>query len=183
MGARPLSPAPVLACKQRFIAFRAHIDLNLKSRCVRTHGEEGVYLKFSGRTVTTIIEFPDGKILLVKRGTAVFKGYWALPGGRVDPGETVEQTVVREIKEETGLDVEIVGKIGEYHECGVQGGIEYDYYPACFLVEPVGGKIKRQEDEIEQIRLFDVKEIPRKLAFAHSDMIRDYLRKKSKTRL
>ncbi|MDX1813333.1 MAG: NUDIX domain-containing protein [Candidatus Bathyarchaeia archaeon] len=39
-----------------------------------------------------------------------------MPGRRVDPGETVEQTVVREIKEETGLDVAITSKIGEYHE-------------------------------------------------------------------
>ncbi len=43
----------------------------------------------------------------------VFKGYWALPGGRVDPGETVEQAVLREIKEETGLEVKIMKKIGE----------------------------------------------------------------------
>lgn len=65
-------------------------------------------MKFSGRTVTAIIEFQNNKILLVKRGTVVFKGYWALPGGRVDSGETIEQAVVREVKEETGLDVKIV---------------------------------------------------------------------------
>lgn len=138
--------------------------------------KEGKYVKFGGRTVAAIIEFPDNRILLVKRGTVVFKGYWALPGGRVDPGETVEQTVVREIKEETGLEVEIAMKIGEYHESGVQNGIEYDYHPACFLVKPIGGKLKRDEEEIEQIKLFDLHEIPKRLAFAHSDMIKDYLR-------
>jgi 8-oxo-dGTP diphosphatase len=57
-------------------------------------------MKFGGRTVAVIIEFPNNKILLVKRGTVVFKGYWALPGGRVDAGETAEETVVREVKEE-----------------------------------------------------------------------------------
>jgi 8-oxo-dGTP diphosphatase len=143
--------------------------------------KEGKHVKFGGRTVAAIIEFPDNRILLVKRGTVVFKGYWALPGGRVDPGETVEQTVVREIKEETGLEVEIAMKIGEYHERGVQDGIEYDYYPACFLVKPIGGKLKRDEEEIEQIELFDFHEIPERLAFAHSDMIKDYLRARSNT--
>jgi mutator protein MutT len=89
---------------------------------------------FSGRTATAIIRFPHDRILLIKRATVPFKGFWALPGGRVDPGETVEQTVVREVKEETGLTVEIVSKVGDYHEQGVQGGVEYDYYPACFVV-------------------------------------------------
>ncbi|MCK4222939.1 NUDIX hydrolase, partial [Candidatus Bathyarchaeota archaeon] len=47
-------------------------------------------MKFGGRTVTALIEFPDEAILLIKRRTVVFKGYWALPGGRVDPGESEE---------------------------------------------------------------------------------------------
>jgi len=137
-------------------------------------------MKFGGRTVAVIIEFPDNKILLVKRATVVFKGYWALPGGRVDAGETVEQAVVREVKEETGLHVKTVRKIGEYHESGVQDGIEYDYYPACFLVKPVGGNIKRQKTEIAEIKLVKLKEIPEKLAFEHSTMISDYMRGRRK---
>ena len=95
-------------------------------------------MKFSGRTAAAIVEFPNNRILLIKRATVPFRGYWALPGGKVDAGETVEETVVREVKEETGIEVEIVEKIGEYHENGVQDGVGYDYYPACFLVKPVG---------------------------------------------
>jgi len=132
-------------------------------------------MKFSGRTTAAIVEFPDKRIVLVKRRTIPFKGYWALPGGRVEPGESVEQTVVREVKEETGLDVEIVEKIGEYREKGLQDGVEYDYSPACFLTKPVGGDIRRQESEIEEIRLLSVERIPGKLAFEHSRMIRDYV--------
>ena len=45
------------------------------------------------------MEFPDRRILSVKRRTVPFKGYWALPGDRVEAGETVEQTDVREVKE------------------------------------------------------------------------------------
>ncbi|MEM2081435.1 MAG: NUDIX hydrolase [Candidatus Bathyarchaeia archaeon] len=132
-------------------------------------------MKFAGRTTTAIIPFPPNKILLIKRRTIPFRGFWALPGGRVDPGETVEQTIVREVKEETGLDVEIAGKIGEYHEQGVQDGVEYDYHPTCFLVKVVGGEIKRQESEIEEIKLFSLNEVPETLAFEHAQMIKDYL--------
>lgn len=131
-------------------------------------------MKFSGKTVTAIVEFPANRILLIKRGTAVFKGYWALPGGRVNAGETARQAIIREVEEETGLRVEILRKIGEYHESGVQGGIEYDYYPTCFLVKPIGGEIRKQEKEIEEVKVIDLEEIPEKLAFEHSSMIKDY---------
>jgi len=132
-------------------------------------------MKYAGRTATAIIPFPPDKILLIKRRTVPFKGYWALPGGRVDPGETVEQTIVREVKEETGLDVAIVSKVGDYHEQGVQNGVVYDYYPACFLVKVVGGEIKKQESEIEEIKPFSLKGTPATLAFEHAQMIKDYI--------
>ena len=132
-------------------------------------------MKFEGRTATAIITFPQDKILLIKRRTLPFTGYWALPGGRVDPGETVEQTIAREVKEETGLDVEVVRKMGEYHEQGVQDGVEYDYYPACFLVKMLSGEIKKQESEIEEIKLFSLDAVPVVLAFEHTKMIKDFI--------
>ena len=135
-------------------------------------------VKYSGRTATAIIEFPQDTILLIKRDTVPFKGYWALPGGRAEPGETVEQTIIREVKEETGLDVAVVRKIGEYHEQGIQGGVEYDYYPACFLVKVVGGEMKRQQGEIQEIQLFSLDDVPEPLAFVHSSMVQDYIAQK-----
>jgi 8-oxo-dGTP diphosphatase len=132
-------------------------------------------MKYAGRTATAIIPYPHDKILLVKRRTVPFRGYWALPGGRVDPKETVEQTIVREVKEETGLDIAVVSKIGEYHEQGVLDGAEYDYYPACFLVKVVGGEIKKQESEIEEVKLFSLNDVPATLAFEHAQMIKDYV--------
>jgi ADP-ribose pyrophosphatase YjhB (NUDIX family) len=132
-------------------------------------------MKYSGRTATAIIEFPQKMILLIKRSTPPFVGYWALPGGRAERGEMVEQTIVREVKEETGLVVEVARKIGEYHEEGVQGGYEYDYYPACFLVKVVGGELKRQESEIGEIQLFSLDEVPEALAFEHNQMVKDYV--------
>ena len=136
-------------------------------------------MKFSGRTATAIVTFPHNQILLIKRATVPFKGFWALPGGRVDGGEIVEQTVVREVKEETGLDVKVIRKIGEYHEQGFQDGVEYDYYPACFLVNNFKGKLEKQKAEIEEIRLFNLNELPEILAFEHAQMIEDYISKKN----
>jgi ADP-ribose pyrophosphatase YjhB (NUDIX family) len=51
-------------------------------------------MKFAGRTATAVITFPPNRILLIKRLAVPFNGYWALPGRRVDRGETVEQTIV-----------------------------------------------------------------------------------------
>ena len=84
-----------------------------------------MHTKFSGKTATDIIILPPNKILLIKRGTKVFHGYWALPGGKVKPGEKVEKAIIREVKEETGLEVKIIEKIGEYHEMGINNNIEY----------------------------------------------------------
>jgi 8-oxo-dGTP diphosphatase len=130
--------------------------------------------KYRGKTSTAIIPFSDNKILLIKRNTIPFKGYWALPGGRMDPGENIAQTIVREVKEETGLNVTIEDKIGEYVEKGIKDGVEYEYYPTCFLVKPIGGKIKKQDSEIQQIKLYSLEALPKPLAFEHNQMIEDY---------
>jgi 8-oxo-dGTP diphosphatase len=132
-------------------------------------------MRYSGKTATAIIAYPENRILLIKRSTAPFVGYWALPGGRSEPKETAEQTIVREVKEETGLDIAVISKIGEYHEQGVQAGLEYDYYATCFLTKRVGGEIKGQESEISDIQLFSLDSLPKALAFEHTQMIKDYV--------
>jgi ADP-ribose pyrophosphatase YjhB (NUDIX family) len=132
-------------------------------------------MRFSGRTATAIIPFPENQILLIKRSTPPFIGYWALPDGRSEPGEAVEQTVVREVKEETGLSVEVFCKVGEYHEQGTQAGYEYDYYPACFLVKVFGGELRKQDSEIAEMKLFKLSALPEVLAFEHMQMVKDYV--------
>ena len=140
-------------------------------------------MKFQGRTATAIVPNQESKILLIKRTTPPFVSYCALPGGRREAGENVEETVVREVKEETGLDVTIMRKVGEYHERGIiQGGQEYDYYPACFLVKRVGGEIKKQESEISEIKFFSLDALPEVLAFEHMEMVKDYVASEGKKR-
>lgn len=138
--------------------------------------------RYTGKTATAIIPFPNDVILLVKRNTRPFVGYWALPGGRMDLGETVEETIVREVKEETGLDVAIICKIGEYVEKGFKDEVDYEYYPTCFVVEPVGGELKKQDSEIQKIELFSLDALPTPLAFEHDQMIKDYIKIKENKR-
>lgn len=134
--------------------------------------------KYTGKTSTAIIPYPDNKILLIKRNTRPFVGFWALPGGRMDPGESIDQTVIREVKEETGLDVKILEVIGEYVEKGAREDIEYEYYPTCFVVEPVGGELKKQDSEIQEMKLFSLDALPKPLAFEHEKMLEDYVQAK-----
>jgi 8-oxo-dGTP pyrophosphatase MutT (NUDIX family) len=96
----------------------------------------------------------------------------------MDPGEKIEQTVMREVKEETGLDVSIVSVVGDYVEKGVKDGIEYEYYPTCFEVKPIGGELKKQDSEIQEIKTFGLGALPKPLAFEHQKMIEDWVRTK-----
>jgi 8-oxo-dGTP diphosphatase len=73
--------------------------------------------------------FNRDKILLVERGKEPLKGYWSLPGGVLETGETLEQGVVREVREETGLEVKPV-KVLEIFERIIRdasGAAEYHY--------------------------------------------------------
>lgn len=64
----------------------------------------------------------DGRILLVRRGFAPEKGKWSLPAGYLDYGDHPEQQAVIEVREETGLEVEITGLAGVFHNPPEQGG-------------------------------------------------------------
>lgn len=57
------------------------------------------------RCVGGITHDPAGRLVLIRRGNAPGRGLWTIPGGRVEPGETDKQAIIREMLEETGLDV------------------------------------------------------------------------------
>ena len=153
----------------------------IRSPCTSPECVHLLPARSSGRTVAAIVELPGEKVLLTMRAGVPFKGYWCLPGGKVGSKETIQKAVLREVKEETGLDTEIVGRIGEYHEKGFQDGIKYDFHPTCFILKPVGGLIKPEKSEVKRIVIIDISDIPSRLAFDHRRMIEDYIQKTGRT--
>lgn len=93
----------------------------------------------------------SGKILLEKRKNEPGKGKWSIPGGLVELGENAEQTVIREVKEETGLDVgkpeqiDVVDSITEDEN----GRIEYHFVIIDYFVKLAGGRLKASSDAEE----------------------------------
>jgi 8-oxo-dGTP diphosphatase len=80
-------------------------------------GREGVTPRYPGPSLAVdAVWVRRGKVLLVRRGRPPFKGAWALPGGFVEIGETVETAVLRELREETGLVGSLVPLLGVYSD-------------------------------------------------------------------
>lgn len=82
-----------------------------------------------------------GRLLLVRRAKGPSQGLLALPGGFVDPGETAEEALRREVREEVGLSVEIAAAIGSHQNAYSYKGITYpvlDFFYVCRTAGPVG---------------------------------------------
>jgi 8-oxo-dGTP diphosphatase len=73
--------------------------------------------------VGAIIKDGDGRLLLIKRGHEPGAGLWSLPGGRIEAGETDEEAVIREIREETGLIVVPGRLVGSVQRSGADGSV------------------------------------------------------------
>jgi 8-oxo-dGTP diphosphatase len=92
--------------------------------------------------------FQDRSILLVERGTEPLKGYWSLPGGIVEAGENLSDSIRREVLEETGLEVDplSVFEIFERIIPDAEGRTEYHYVLIDYLCRPAGGKLEAATD-------------------------------------
>jgi 8-oxo-dGTP diphosphatase len=92
--------------------------------------------------------FDRDRILLVERGKEPLKGYWSLPGGVLEAGETLEQGVVREVREETGLEVQPLGVL-EIFERIIRdslGAPEYHYVLIDYICRVTGGSLAAADD-------------------------------------
>ena len=89
-----------------------------------------------------------GPILIVERGREPLKGYWSLPGGLVETGETLEQALKREILEETGLEVKLVHMFEVFERImrDPQGQAEYHYVLMDYVCKVVGGDLRAGDD-------------------------------------
>jgi 8-oxo-dGTP pyrophosphatase MutT (NUDIX family) len=77
---------------------------------------------------------------------------WTLPKGTPSPGETTEETALREVAEETGLEVRIVAPLPSIEYAFVQGGARIRKTVHYFLMEPTGGDLSRHDHEFEAVR-------------------------------
>jgi len=111
----------------------------------------------------------DGKVLLVKRGREPFRGCHALPGGFVEYGESTEDCVVREIREETGLDTEVLRLVGAYSEMGRDP--RGHFVTLLYLLREKGGSLEAGDDA-DSAGFFALSDLP-DLAFDHGKMIAD----------
>lgn len=90
---------------------------------------------------------------------------WTLPKGTPLRNETTEETAVREVAEETGLEVRITGPLSHIEYSFVQSGTRIHKTVHYFLMEPIGGDLERHDHEFDQVRWIDFADAPTVLTF------------------
>jgi mutator protein MutT len=127
-------------------------------------------------TVDVIIEV-EGKLLVIRRNSDTFNGYLAFPGGYVDYGETVENAVIREAKEELHIDVKPMEILGVYSDPDrdPRGHVVSIVFVCEYKGEPKAGD---DASSYEWIPLDTINQ--EKLAFDHGKIIEDYKQWKTK---
>lgn len=122
-------------------------------------------------TVDAIIETCDG-IVLIKRKNPPYG--WAIPGGFVDYGETIEDAVCREMKEETGLDINLVR---QFHTYSDPNRDPRHHTVTIVFIATASGKPVAGDDAAEA-DIFTRDNLPKDIAFDHRDVLEDYFNKK-----
>ncbi|MFJ6798864.1 NUDIX hydrolase [Streptomyces sp. NPDC091268] len=106
-------------------------------------------------SVTAVVRDDAGRLLIIHKTD---NDLWALPGGGHDIGESIGDTVVREVKEETGITVEIDGISGLYtdpqHVLAYDDGEVRQQFSICFRAHPTGGSL-RTSSESKEVRWMD----------------------------
>jgi 8-oxo-dGTP diphosphatase len=122
-------------------------------------------------TVDALIHVPERGIVLVRRKNAPLG--WALPGGFVDYGETVENAAVREAKEETNLDVRIQYLLGVYSDPARDKRMHT--ISTVFVATALNGQEIMGGDDASAAVFFHLDELPQDIAFDHRKIIDDFL--------
>lgn len=110
--------------------------------------------------VSAIVPDDDGRILLIRRTD---NNYWSIPGGGLEPGESVSQAVAREVMEETGIACEVTGLIGIYsdpnHVAAYDDGEVRQEFSICFTARMLGG-VTTTSSESSEVRFVSPSDLP-----------------------
>ncbi len=118
-------------------------------------------------TVDIIIEI-DGGVVLVKRKNPPYG--WALPGGFVDYGESLEDAAIREAREETGLEIELIRQFHTYSAPGRDP--RFHTITTVYIARAEG--TPRAGDDAGEVGVFTRDTLPEDIAFDHRDILEDY---------
>src|SRR3989344_8962704 len=121
------------------------------------------------KPVVSVLLHKDRRILMIKRAEEPFMSYWVLPGGFIYYGETAQDAIKREVKEETGLDITIRGTIGVYLIDDDPRGMHIDI---IFHATP-GGKITLSSED-SNWKYFMPDKLPKHIAYKHRYAINDW---------
>ncbi len=124
------------------------------------------------KPVVSFIYYKDAKILMLQRTNEPFKDYWCLPGGFMRYEETPQESIKREVKEETGLDIEIEGLVGVYRIDNDPRGVHID----IIYHGKANGDIALSEED-KKYNYFDSDDLPEFVAYKHREAILDWLKK------
>ncbi|HMK53489.1 MAG TPA: NUDIX hydrolase [Methanobacteriaceae archaeon] len=113
-------------------------------------------------------------LVLIKRKNDPYRGFWALPGGFVDYGETVEEAALRETLEETGLLVKLNGILGVYSDPNRDP--RGHTVSVCFIAQPDRGKLSPSTDALEASYFKFDETMSMELAFDHKKIVNDTIK-------
>lgn len=127
--------------------------------------------------VAVIILNEQNQVLLQKRADV---GFWGIPSGHIEIGETVAEAAIREVKEEANLDIEIKKLIGVYSDPYTQvfeypNGQTVHFITTCFLAEITGGELQWNSDESLEMKFFGLQNLPQDLLEMHPRWLEDAL--------
>lgn len=131
-------------------------------------GHEKIILTFAGGCVFN----EKGEVLLQRRADS---NKWGFPGGAIEIGETPQMAAVRELKEETGLDVEVGRLIGIYTEFDMEypNGDKAQSICVAFELTVVGGELSCDKDETLELKYFSLDNMPALFCKQHEDLLHD----------
>lgn len=100
--------------------------------------------------VSAFVQDDEGRILMIRRTD---NDLYSIPGGQVEPGETLTQAAIREVKEETGIGIDVTGLVGLYsnpsHVIEYDNGEIRQEFSICFRSLPIGGELHTSSESSE----------------------------------